>query len=96
MYGSGIDAYECDKWAICEETQCICDTLLGFISYWEICSKTPDVDFSVINTWWSHVSISDWWVIFNGEWRLWMSWNNFVTQAFTGWVWVEKASLTND
>ncbi len=96
MYNSGINAYECDKWAICEETQCICDTLFGFISYGEICSKTPDVDFSVINTWWSHVSISDWWVIFNGEWRLWMSWNNFVIQAYTGWVWVEKESFSND
>jgi len=96
MYNSGIDAYECDKWAICEETQCICDTSFGFISYGEICSKTPDVDFSVINTWWSHVSISDWWVIFNGEWRLWMSWNNFVIQALTGWVWAEKESFSND
>jgi len=34
------------------------------------------------------------WVYFGTGWRQWLSWNNFVIQAFTGWAWVEKWSFT--
>lgn len=35
-----------------------------------------------------------WWIYFGTKRRQWLSWDDLVIQAFTGWVWVEKWLFT--